>query len=47
MLIKPDNWKFFNQPPAMLEIKNKENEVDGYDINNKSENQKEPYTKLL
>ena len=42
MLIKPDNWKFFNQPPAMLEVKNKDNEVDGYDINNKNpENQKD------
>ena len=23
MLIKPDNWRFWNQPPAMLEQKNK------------------------
>ena len=37
MLVRPDNLKFFNQPPAMLEVKNKENEVDGYDINDKSE----------
>ena len=40
MLIKPDNWKFFNQPPAMLEIKSKNNEVDGYDESSKSENKK-------
>jgi len=26
MLIKPDNWKFFNQPPAMEEIKDKNNQ---------------------
>ena len=40
MLIKPDTWKFFNQPPAMLEINSKNNEVDGYDESSKSENKK-------
>ena len=39
MLIKPDNWKFFNQPPAMLEIKNKNNEIEEYQKNKNSENQ--------
>ena len=38
MLIKPDNWKFFNQPPAMLEMKNKEKEIDGYEENKEAEN---------
>jgi len=40
MLIKPDNWRFFNQPPAMLEMKNKNNEIESYDKNTLSENQK-------
>lgn len=38
MLIKPDNWKFFNQPPAMLEIKNKSNQVEDYQYNKDAEN---------
>ena len=40
MLVKPDNWSFYNQPPAMLEIKNKENEIEGYENNKLMENQK-------
>ena len=38
MLIKPDNWKFFNQPPAMTELRNKEKEIDGYEENKEAEN---------
>ena len=38
MLIKPDNWKFFNQPPAMKELRNKEKEIDGYEENKEAEN---------
>ena len=38
MLIKPDNWKFFNQPPAMKELRNKEKEIDGYEDNKEAEN---------
>jgi len=40
MLVKPDNWSFYNQPPAMLEVKNKENEIEGYENNKLMENQK-------
>jgi hypothetical protein len=39
MLIKPDNWKFFNQPPAMEEVQDKNNQVVEYKNNNQSENQ--------
>ena len=39
MLIKPDNWKFFNQPPAMEEVKDKNNQVVEYKNYNQSENQ--------
>ena len=40
MLIKPDNWKFFNQPSAMFEQKNNEKEIQGYTMNTEAENQK-------
>ena len=40
MLIKPDNWKFFNQPPAMFEQKNNEREIQGYTMNTEAENNK-------
>tara|TARA_Y100001951_G_scaffold942_1_gene614 strand:+ start:463 stop:1968 length:1506 start_codon:yes stop_codon:yes gene_type:complete len=40
MLIKPDNWKFFNQPSAMFEQKNNEKEIQGYTMNTAAENQK-------
>ena len=40
MLIKPDNWKFFNQPPAMLEARNSAKEIDGYSPNKDAENKK-------
>ena len=38
MLIKPDNWTFFNQPPAMNEIMGKDDIVDRYESNDKAEN---------
>ena len=38
MLVMPDNWKFFKQPPGMTEIKNDSNEVEQYIHNDKSEN---------
>jgi hypothetical protein len=40
MLIKPDNWKFFNQPPAMTEVKSKEGVLENYVENEKRENGK-------
>tara|TARA_R110002020_G_scaffold66858_1_gene175543 strand:- start:619 stop:2124 length:1506 start_codon:yes stop_codon:yes gene_type:complete len=40
MLIKPDNWRFWNQPPAMLEQKNNEKEIEGYRKNPEQENKK-------
>jgi len=38
MLIKPDTWKFFNQPSALLEQFNKEGELIGYKKNPLTEN---------
>jgi len=40
MLVKPDNWRFWNQPPAMTEMYNKNNEFDRYDESDKKENGK-------
>ena len=40
MLIKPDNWKFFNQPAGMIENRNKEGEVQDYTVNKHAENLK-------
>jgi len=40
MLVKPDTWRFFNQPPAMLEITDKEKRVTNYENNDKKENGK-------
>ena len=40
MLVKPDNWTFYNQPSAMLEIKNKSNEIEDYLDNPDKENGK-------
>ncbi len=40
MLVKPDNWIFYNQPPAMLEDRNKEKELEGYTDNPDKENGK-------
>lgn len=38
MLVKPDDWEFFTQPPAMLEVLNDQNELAGYEINRGAEN---------
>jgi|TARA_R110002012_G_scaffold108012_5_gene250329 hypothetical protein len=38
MLVKPDNWSFYTQPSAMLEIKDKENQVFDYEDNKEREN---------
>ena len=38
MLVKPDNWSFFNQPPAMHEIMGKDDVVDRYESNDEAEN---------
>ncbi len=40
MLIKPDNWSFYTQPPALLENKSKDGFISGYEDNIKSENKK-------
>ena len=40
MLIKPDNWSFYTQPPALLENKGSDGFIKGYEDNNKSENKK-------
>ena len=40
MLIKPDNWSFYTQPPALLENKGKDGFITGYEDNMKSENKK-------
>jgi hypothetical protein len=40
MLIKPDNWSFYTQPPALLENKGKDGLITGYEDNKKSENKK-------
>tara|TARA_R100000152_G_C6781207_1_gene215224 strand:+ start:244 stop:1749 length:1506 start_codon:yes stop_codon:yes gene_type:complete len=40
MLVKPDNWIFFNQPPAMTEVFNKDKEFEKYDDNPDKENGK-------
>ena len=38
MLIKPDNWGFFTQPPAMKETLDDRGEVKDYNMNKKAEN---------
>jgi len=38
MLIKPDNWGFFTQPPAMKEALDDRGEVKDYSMNKKAEN---------
>jgi len=40
MLVKPDTWRFFNQPPAMLEIRDKEGHLETYEDNTDKENGK-------
>ncbi len=38
MLLKPDNWEFFNQPGGMVDVRGEENELLGYEKNPKAEN---------
>ena len=40
MLVKPDNWRFFAQPPAMKEHINDRKEVTSYSLNKDAENRK-------
>ena len=40
MLVKPDNWRFYTQPSAMLETKDEEGRVDKYNPNPLAENKK-------
>jgi len=40
MLVKPDNWSFYTQPPAMIEQTDKEGSVLDYKDNKDAENQK-------
>ncbi len=37
MLVKPDNWKFFVQPPGMIE-KKEDDKIKSYELNNTAEN---------
>lgn len=38
LLVKPSNWAFFTQPPAMLEQRNAAGEITGYEVNPSAEN---------
>ena len=38
MLLKPDNWEFFDQPGGMVEIRGEDNELTGYKNNPMAEN---------
>jgi hypothetical protein len=38
MMQKPDNWRFYRQPGAMVEIKNEDGEVTGYEMSPEAEN---------
>jgi hypothetical protein len=38
MLIKPDNWSFYTQPPGMVEEKGKDGVTTGYEFNKDAEN---------
>lgn len=38
MLIKPDNWNFYTQPPAMIEKKGEDGIIQSYTMNKKAEN---------
>jgi len=40
MLIKPDNWRFWNQPPAMTEVFDDDGHLHTYDENKNKENGK-------
>jgi hypothetical protein len=39
MLRRPDNWEFFTQPAAMLEVKGEDGAIVDYERNNLAENQ--------
>jgi hypothetical protein len=39
MLVTPDNWRFYTQPSAMEEVRNKEGELETYIPNKSAENQ--------
>lgn len=39
-LIKPANWRFFSQPPAMLDRRDEDGKLVGYDLNPARENAK-------
>ena len=38
MLVKPDTWKFFNQPAGMVEQRDSDGNLSGYELNSKAEN---------
>tara|TARA_R110002153_G_scaffold1905_2_gene9461 strand:- start:1016 stop:2527 length:1512 start_codon:yes stop_codon:yes gene_type:complete len=38
MLVKPDNWEFFEQPGGMIDKRDDKNNLVGYEINDKGEN---------
>jgi len=40
MLVKPDNWEFFTQPAGMIETRDEDGEINGYEPNKSAENQK-------
>lgn len=40
MLVKPDNWAFFTQPPAMIENKDTDGATIGYELSKERENGK-------
>ena len=40
MLVAPDNWKFFTQPSGMIETKDENGAITGYQPNESAENQK-------
>ena len=40
MLVKPDNWRFWNQPPAMTEVFDDDGHLHTYDENKNKENGK-------
>lgn len=38
MLVRPDNWSFYNQPAGMNEVRNELGNLTGYEINPEAEN---------
>ncbi len=40
MLVKPDNWSFYTQPAAMIELQDDDGEVEDYKSNKQAENAK-------